>query len=358
MKGLPFVISTAVLATSLVHASSLGTCHPANRSPPTLTWSLLNTANTNQFRGLAPVSHKVAWVSGTNSTVLRTTDGGNTWKSVGPQLTGPDAELEFRDIQAWSAKKAVILSIGFGPESRIYFTEDGGKNWTQSFGNEEEAAFYDCIAFENEKRGLAMSDPVDGKIRLIETLDGGKSWSVIDSAGIPPARANEWGFAASGTCLTTTAGRWYVGTGGEDPGRVFYSSDGHIWDVSNTTLLGAEAAGVFSVRFRDRKHGIAVGGDFENPTGNMNNAAWSTDGGRTWQSAARFPDGYRSGSSWVPGHCDMALAVGSTGSDFTLDGGRTWIGFDNGTFDSVECLEGGLCWASGAGGRVARLYVK
>ncbi|KAI1372162.1 oxidoreductase [Hypoxylon crocopeplum] len=342
-----------LLATNLGAALSLSTRESSALPKPT--WKLLSTGSTARFRGLAPVSDKIAWVSGTSGTVLRTTDGGRTWASVGPALSGDDAALEFRDVEAWSAHRAVVLSIGEGDSSRIYATDDGGATWVRAFTNDEPAAFYDCIAFENPERGMAMSDPVDGKIRLLETRDGGASWHVVDSAGMAPALDGEAGFAASGTCLATTAGRWYVASGGVDPGRVFRSGDGYHWDVSDAAIAGGEGAGVFSVQFRDAKHGIAVGGNYSYPTGAKDVAAWSKDGGVTWVPSTTFPGGYRSGSSWVPGRCDMALAVGPTGSDFTLDGGRNWHRFDNGSFDSVECVKGPVCWASGEQGRVAVL---
>lgn len=325
---------------------------------PHLSWALTPTGSQQQFRGLSPVSDKIAWVAGTNGTVLKTTNGGSTWASVGPALSEADATLQFRDIKAWSAESAVILSIGEATDSRVYITRDGGKSWVLSFTNQEATAFYDCLAFDTPSHGLAMSDPVDGKFRLIETDDGGNSWAIVDSAGMPPAITGEFGFAASGTCLSTAAGRWYLASGGVDPGRVFRSEDGHSWDVTNTSIAGGAAAGVFSVTFSDAVHGIAVGGDYLSPTGAVNNAAWSIDGGATWKSATKFPAGYRSGSSWVPGLCGIALAVGTTGSDYTLDSGKTWHAFDNGTFDSVECVSGYACWASGSQGRVARLAVK
>ncbi|KAI1660435.1 oxidoreductase [Daldinia decipiens] len=322
---------------------------------PKPAWKHLPTGSDARFRGLAPVSDKIVWVSGTSGTVLRSTDGGNTWESVGPELSGTDSALEFRDIEAWSADKAVVLSIGEGNSSRIYVTDDGGATWAQSFTNQEPTAFYDCIAFENAKRGMAMSDPVDGKIRLIETRDGGASWGVVDSGGMVPALEGESGFAASGTCLATTAGRWYVASGGVNPGRIFRSSDGHHWAVSDASIAGGEGSGVFSVQFRDAKHGIAVGGNYSAPTGAISNAAWSKDGGVTWVPSTSFPGGYRSGSSWVPGRFNMALAVGPTGSDYTLDGGRNWHEFDNSSLDSVECVKRDVCWASGEKGAVACL---
>ena len=50
----------------------------------------------------------------------------------------------------------------------------------------------------------------------------------------------------------------------------------------------------------------------------------------------------------------IAVAVGPTGSDVTLDQGRTWQGFDDGSFDTVDCAAG-ACWASGEAGRAAYL---
>ncbi|KAF9870928.1 oxidoreductase [Colletotrichum karsti] len=323
-----------------------------------LTWEIVPTGSQQQFRGLSPVSDKIAWVSGTNGTVLRTTDGGASWTVVGPSLAAEDAELQFRDVHAFSAEKAVILSIGEGTDSRVYITSDGGATWAQKFANEEPAAFYNCVDFEDENRGIAVSDPVDGKFRLIETLDAGETWNIVDSSGMAPALEGEFGFAASGTCISTAAGRWYLASGGVDPGRVFRSPDGHSWDASNSTIAGGAAAGVFSVRFRDEVHGIAVGGDFRVVNGSAYTSAWSEDGGVTWTASEVFPGGYRSGSSWAPGLCGVAVAVGPSGSDITVDGGRTWKTFDTGSFDSVECLGGRVCWASGSGGRVGRLSLK
>ncbi|HET8988271.1 MAG TPA: oxidoreductase, partial [Humibacillus sp.] len=69
-------------------------------------WSLTPTGTTERFRGLAPVSSQVAWVSGTNGTVLRTTDGGASWSDVSPEGLGTEA-LQFRDIEAFDAQRAV-----------------------------------------------------------------------------------------------------------------------------------------------------------------------------------------------------------------------------------------------------------
>lgn len=351
----------ASILTIFLSASPVTFARPTNT---TYQWTLTATNSTQQFRGLSPVSDRVIWVSGTNGTVLRSTNRGADWKNVSPKFLPSEnsTTFQFRDIQAWSSKSAVVLSIGEGNASRIYHTSDGGQTWAQTFVNEEATAFYDCMAFEKghgkENHGLAMSDPVDGKFRLIETWDGGRSWNVLPSATSPLALTGEFGFAASGTCIEAAAGRWYIATGGVDPGRIFYTDDVKSgWNVSNSSITGGAAAGVFSVRFRDAKHGIAVGGDFEKPTANIDIAAWSDDGGLSWEKAESFPQGYRSGLSWLPGSKSVAVAVGTSGSDITLDGGRSWTGIDNGTFDAVECIDSCTCWASGSRGRVARLVL-
>ena len=143
------------------------------------------------FRGLDAVDRRTAWVTGGSATeggpgrVFRTTDGGRTWEDVSP----PGTEgLLFRDVEARSAKKAVILAIGPGEASRIYRTTDGGATWDAAFVNDDPAAFYDCMAFyPGGRRGLVMSDPVDGKFRILATDDFGRSWTR------PPGRRHAGG---------------------------------------------------------------------------------------------------------------------------------------------------------------------
>jgi photosystem II stability/assembly factor-like uncharacterized protein len=350
------VLVAATAAALMTTSSAAGAGEASSHDTAAYSWKATPTGTTERFRGLAPVSQDVAWVSGTNGTVLRTTDGGATWTDVRPH--GLDTEaLQFRDIEAFDAQRAVILSIGEGEDSRILVTDDGGATWAESFRNAEPTAFYDCIAFSSPQRGLAMSDPVDGRFRLAETSDGGHSWSLVDPSGMPDAPPGEFGFAASGTCLSTgVGGRTYLASGGVDPGRLFTSTDqGRTWTVADSPVAGGPSAGIFSVSFRDARRGVMVGGDFATPTGSVDNAAWTDDGGVTWSRSTTNPSGYRSGSAWVSGTARTVLAVGPSGSDVSADGGRSWSTFDGGSFDSVECTDDGACWASGEQGRVALL---
>jgi photosystem II stability/assembly factor-like uncharacterized protein len=322
---------------------------------PQPSWELQDSGSTARLRGLSVVSRRVAWASGSAGTVLRTVDGGATWTSVGPSDV---ADLQFRDIEAFDARHAVILSIGEGEASRVYRTADGGRTWTETFRNDDPLAFYDCLAFLDDRHGLALSDPVDGRFRILSTRDGGRSWRVRPTEGMPAALAGEFAFAASGTCLVTAPGdgrRAWFATGGAEAARVFRTADGgRTWAVTDTPVPSGPTAGIYSLAFADHRHGVAVGGDFTVPDTAPDAAASSVDGGRTWRSAVVEPGEYRSGAAFLAPRARTALAVGPTGSDLSRDGGRTWHRFDDGSFDAVACVWG-ACWASGEAGRVAAL---
>ncbi|MCF1510818.1 WD40/YVTN/BNR-like repeat-containing protein [Streptomyces glomeratus] len=327
--------------------------HGAQRPVPH--WQLKDTGTDVRFRGLSAVSRDTAWLAGSKGTVLRTTDGGAHWRDVSPP---GGADPEFRDIEAFDARHAVVLAIGEGEASRLLRTEDGGRSWTEAFRNPDAKAFYDCLTFFDRRHGLAVSDPVDGRFRLLSTRDGGRSWTVLPGAGMPAAQDGEAAFAASGQCLVASGPRdVWLATGGGAHTRVLHSADrGATWSTAGTPVpAGDPARGVFALAFRDRTHGLAVGGDYRAGQPSPRSAAVSRDGGRTWAPAAEPPPAYRSGVTWLPRSRTAALAVGPTGTDLTTDGGRTWRTVDTGSYDTVNCAPDRGCWASGEKGRVARL---
>ncbi len=319
-------------------------------------WELKDSGTTDvRFRGLAAVSRNTAWLAGSKGTVLRTTDGGASWRNVSPP---GGAGLEFRDVEAFDARRAVVLAIGEGEASRVYRTEDGGATWTESFRNTDARAFYDCMTFFDRRHGLALSDPVDGKFRILSTSDGGRSWEVLPDTGMPAALDGEFGFAASGQCLVAAGPKdVWLATGGGTRARVLHSADrGRTWTATDTPIpAGDPARGVFALAFRDRAHGLAVGGDYRPDQASPQAAARTADGGRSWQPAAQPPPAYRSGAAWLPYSRSAALAVGPTGTDLTTDAGRTWRTVDSGSYDTVDCTPDLGCWAAGEKGRVARL---
>src|ERR1700675_3062703 len=86
-------------------------------------WQTLTVPSKASFRGLSAVDDNIVWVSGTDGTVLRTTDAGKTWDA----LKVPKAEdLDFRGIRAFDATTAVLMSSGPAEkgQARVYRTSD------------------------------------------------------------------------------------------------------------------------------------------------------------------------------------------------------------------------------------------
>lgn len=317
-------------------------------------WQKQTVETKASLRGLSVVNENVIWASGTGGTYLRSVDGGKNW-TVG---TVPDADkMDFRDVEAFDANTAYVLSIGEGENSRIYKTIDGGKTWKLQFQNKNPKAFFDAIAFWDSSHGIAMSDPIDGKYVLISTNDGGANWDFLDGAQMPGAKAGEAAFAASGTCLIANGKTdAFLVSGGNDA-RVFRSVNrGLSWFVSDTPLIkGTAGSGIFSIAMRDNKRGAIVGGNYEKPNEINNNLAFTSDSGKTW-AAEKGLNGYRSGAAFVDKK--TLIAVGLSGSDLSVDGGKSWKNLDKENYNSVQAKGRKAIWAVGANGLVSKFSLK
>lgn len=316
-------------------------------------WQKQTVDTKASLRGLSVVNKNVIWASGTGGTFLKTTDGGKTW-TIG-KVAGAD-RLDFRDVEAFDANTAYLLSIGNGENSRIYKTTDGGATWKLQFKNTDEKAFFDALAFWDENNGIAMSDPVNGSYLLLHTFNGGEEWKIVSSF-LPKAKEGEAAFAASGTCLITHGkDSVFLVSGGNDA-RVFRSkSRGLNWSVSETPIVkGTAGSGIFSIAMFDKKRGVIVGGNYEKPNEITNNLAFTGDGGKSW-TIGKGLNGYRSGVAFVDKN--VIIAVGSSGSDISTDGGKSWKHFDKENYNSVQAKGKNTIWAVGANGLVSKYSFK
>lgn len=321
-------------------------------------WTPQHSGTDAEFRGLSVVSPKVVWASGTHGRVARTTDGGATWRI--DTVAGADS-LDLRAIHAFDARTAVATSAGEAEkgQAKIFRTSDGGRSWSLVWQTTEKGVFLDAIAFWDARHGLVLSDPVGGKLYLLSTSDGGRTWTRIPPDALPAPLDKEGFFAASGTCLTTEGSRTaYIGSGGAATARVFRTTDrGRTWHVADTPLHAADpASGVFSVVFRDARHGVAVGGKYDRPHEALPNVALSDDGGATWHLPdGALPVGYYSGAAWLPhAKTPTIVAVGLAGTVRSADGGRTWATVDSIPYNSVAFATPKIGWAVGPRGRIAR----
>src|SRR5262245_43127567 len=332
-----------LLLTSLASFLTSGQCLPQS------------SGTTAVLRGVSAVDSQVAWASGNRGTLLKTTDGGTSWQAI--KVPGAES-LDFRDVEAFDANTAYLLSIGEGEKSRIYKTTDGGQNWKPQFNNQNPKAFFDALAFWDARNGIALSDPVDGRFLIIKTTDGGSTWKEIPAEHIPPALPGEAAFAASGTCITVQGqSNVWIATGG-GAARVLRSIDGGTtWQAATTPIQsGQPSSGIFSIAFKDAKNGVIVGGDYTKEKEALSNAATTNDGGRTWKLVSgNIPGGFRSGVSYLTGpSSSMIIAVGPNGSDYSLDNGESWMSFGSAGYHAVDLAPSGAGWAVGAEGKIGK----
>ena len=233
-------------------------------------WTMQNSGVTARLRGVSAVSERVAWASGSGSTVLRTLDGGLTWQ----KLSVTTDVLDFRDIDAMDSETAYVLAAGNGPASRIYKTTDAGKTWTMQFKSEDSKVFLDAMSFWDADHGVVFGDSVDGQFYVLTTKDGGRVWSRVSADKLPPALENEGAFAASGTNIALFGKSYaWIGTGAAAKSRVLRTADGgQTWQVFDTPLTSGPSAGIFSIAFRDTKHGVIAGGDYRKEQEAINNS--------------------------------------------------------------------------------------
>jgi photosystem II stability/assembly factor-like uncharacterized protein len=215
--------------------------------------------------------------------------------------------------------------------------------------NPDADAFFDAMAFWDSERGLAFSDSAGGQHRVLMTGDGGRTWTRIPPSVLPAALDNEGAFAASGTNVTVWGqDHAWIGTGAAAIARVLRTSDGgRTWAVADTPLAAGPTSGIYSVAFRDARHGMVVGGDYSKENDAVDNAAVTSDGGVTWT----LPGG--TGREW--------LAVGPSGADRTDDDGATWSPVPvpgRGLHTFSLSRDGVTGWAAGSLGQVAKFSAR
>jgi photosystem II stability/assembly factor-like uncharacterized protein len=327
-------------------------------NPPILRRQHSGTAN--RLQAISPVNSQVVWASGVGGTFVRTTDGGRNWHAG--VVEGAEA-LEFRDVHGVSDREAYLLAAGVGEDSRIYKTVDGGETWTLQFLNPLPNAFYDCFDFWTPNRGLTFSDPVNDLFPVIRTRNGGENWNRI-ARKLPPALPGEFAFAASGTCVDTQGEDLaWIGTGGEPGARILATTDGgDTWKAYPTPIVqGTANSGIFTVQFRDSRHGILAGGDLESSEAFSKNVAASNDGGKTWTlvSGTPFP-GAAFGLSYVPVRAGqnprIVVATGPGGAAWTANEGRRWhLIPEVRDFWAVAFADLNHGWLVGTEGRIIKL---
>ena len=218
------------------------------------------------------------------------------------------AKLDFRGVQAWDAKTAIVMASGPGELSRLYRTTNGCMTWKLIFMNPDKDGFWDAFKISKYYEGWLLGDPVNGKFSLFYTNDTGKSWNKLNNDGLHAETNNDGAFAASNSSLMLTSNPVIFVTGGKNGAKTFSPATMTIcvddcdseselkfkrkekW-IQQSLPIGkqTDGSGAFAInnskeidRFKNAKYAyIVVGGDYAKPNETNGTAAWSKDFGMT-----------------------------------------------------------------------------
>lgn len=307
------------------------------------------------------------WFGGSKGWLGHSADCGKTWVLRQPLGNLPD----YRSLHAFNETEAVAAVAG--KPAVILRTIDGGNSWEEVFRHPDSTAFFDGFGFWNEREGVLFGDPLsDGRLLLLFTHDGGRTWQAAPDSMRPLFAFGEAAFAASGTSLqcagdstmalvsgghvsrlwyTRNRGRTWTAVAGNLPNHLLHQPQPKSTDIlppeKAVLYYGTSSRGGFSLAFAPDGQWVVVGGDYLNESHAQGHLAVFFYG-YWWQ--ARIPTRAYRESALVLKPL-VWLATGPTGTDITRDGGLTWQALNDyeGMHVAKNDLAGGFVLA-GRGG--------
>lgn len=315
---------------------------------------ILTSGTRTSLRGLCVVNDNIIWVSGSHGTVGKSSNAGRTWRWM--KVPGYDS-LEFRDIEAFDANNAVIMAVG--EPAYILKTSDGGETWKRVYENKTKGMFLDAMDFVSGSKGIVVGDPINNRVFIAETNDGGATWQDWPVDKRPLADSGEAFFAASGTNIRLFRNNnWFLVSGGTRS-RMF--TDDVVVDlpvIQGKETTGANSISVFHEgNLKASKKMIVVGGDFNNAASTEKNCFYTSNGGKSWKAPEIPPHGYRSCVEFLS--LKDVISCGLNGVDFSTDGGKTWEWISKEGFHVCRIARiGTAIFLAGNNGKIAKISWK
>lgn len=236
--------------------------------------------------------------------ILKTLDGGATWKSI---AGAPAVALN------GICFSGTRLGLVVGRRGLIYRTTDGGANWIHQ--DSVTAGNLVSVQCPSADTAFALTDfsAVSGAAELLRSLDGGRHWMKTALTANKFFKMRFYG---------SRMGFVIGGTFGADTIRMYKTLDGgQTWKGIPTKPA------LYSIHFLGPDTGFAAGAE-PGPAGNVIPALYkSTDGGLSWTVILTHPPyrftsvhftsrrvGYAAGGDVQAGGCILK----------TTDGGATW----------------------------------
>ncbi len=312
---------------------------------------ILTKGLSTSIRGLSVVDDQVVWVSGSNGRVGRSLDGGANWNWM---IVKDFEKKDFRDIEAFNKDTAIIMAIA--APAVILKTTDGGETWKTVYENITSGMFLDAMEFFSNKNGIVIGDPINGKFFLATTSDQGETWQEKAVGKLPSADSGEACFASSGTNIRKLYNEEFCFISGGSSSHYLTSG----YSVLLPIIQGTGSTGANSIAVRNQgnrktnQYLVVVGGDFAKDTVITNNCFISKDGGKTWLAPFVSPHGYRSCVEFL--NQKQLITCGTSGVDITMDSGMHWKLISGESFHVCrKAKNGSSVYLAGGNGKIGKL---
>ncbi|HEY2725609.1 MAG TPA: oxidoreductase, partial [Parafilimonas sp.] len=302
------------------------------------------------LRGLSVVNDNIIWASGSDGQVAKSTDGGKSFEWI--TIKGYE-KRDFRDIEAFDANTAVIMAVD--APAIILKTKDGGKTWKEVFHDDTKGMFLDAMDFTEDGSGIVVGDPINNKLFIATTGNYGDKWLALKSENnFYTADTGEAFFAASGTNVKIMGNKYNplicFATGGTDS-RLFFNGQ----PLALNILKGKNSQGANSIAVNNAiSKMVIVGGDFNNDTSSEKNIQVFSirNGSLLFPVVQTPPHGYRSCATFITDN--SLVCCGLTGIDISSDGGLNWKLISGESFNvCAKAKKGNAVFLAGKDGRIA-----
>jgi hypothetical protein len=309
------------------------------------TVKLLTSGTKTSMRGLSVVTDKIVWASGSNGTVAKSIDGGETWQWLTVKGYG---KTDFRDIEAFDEKNAIIM--GIDSPAIILKTINAGETWIEVYRNDTKGMFLDAMDFINEKEGVVIGDPINNLFFAAHTKDGGQTWQEEMASKKIYANKGEAAFASSGTNIRKLKNGNNIFVSGGLSSHLFIGNMAKTLPI----LQGKESTGANSIAAKDNKLFIVVGGDFNTKDSITKNCFITKDAGIKWVAPLVAPTGYRSCIEYL--YKQTWITCGINGVDITNNDGTNFKQISNTSFHVCRrAKKGTAVFFAGGGGKIGRM---
>jgi photosystem II stability/assembly factor-like uncharacterized protein len=265
------------------------------------TWKDQVSPKGGRFQSIYFIDELNGWAVGEFGLIIKTKNGGTTWEELS-QSNGNswNSYDDFLNVQFIDSKVGFI----FGAYELVLKTIDGGNTWKSS-------KIYNELTFRTYfvDKNIGWKSDFDGEGIIKKTTDGGTTWTVSYNGNVSDPQKGYIYRAFTSFYFFDSNNGWAVGYNGLMVNTV---DGGKTW----TNRKGVNDGLTFNkITFTDKNNGFA--------TSYEKDYLQTTDGGKTWVLKSLGINSNPQKSFFTDSN--TGIAVGSDGFIIkTVDGGKTW----------------------------------